>query len=88
MAKTKAGESRYNFADFLPCPQELKAVSSPVTIVSEEQYLERLEVVEAKLKSSLQNSNLDLWGVGLPLTKRIQKEYIEKFKYDNWYDWQ
>lgn len=65
---------------FHPCPKEIANVSSPVDIVSEEEYQKDIIRREKELKT-------ERYVSGLKITQKLQKEYIEKYGFDNWYDW-
>lgn len=60
----------------IPMPQELRKVSSPVRVVSEEEYAQW----EAKPKTS----EWDSYG---PITERMRSEYLKKFGATDWYTW-
>ena len=65
-----------SFEKILPMPTVLHEVSSPVEIVSQEEY----DKIDRNSKKG------DIFSY-YPITKEIQKGYIEKYGYDNWYDW-
>ena len=58
----------------VPMPKELLGISSPVQIVSPEEYE---KAVLASVKSG---------PVELPLTKELQEKYLKDYGADNWYD--
>jgi hypothetical protein len=58
-------------------PPELREVSNPVEIVSEEQWAKEQEEI-AKNPEEFHRHNL---------TKKMQKELIDKYDHDNWYSW-
>jgi hypothetical protein len=66
----------FDFDKFVPCPPELLTVSSPVHLVSEEDFQKQEEKIKAGENPFRRN-----------ITRRIQLEYIEKYGFDNWYDW-
>ncbi len=76
-------EVNYDFGKLLPCPKELSAVSSPVHIVSEEEYKEAV----VKRKAALKNNPKAHLVSGLPLTQALSNKYKKEFGADNWYDW-
>lgn len=55
---------------FLPCPEELLAVTYPVKVITVKQYAE-------------QKKGDFIHGI----TEKMQREFIRKYGYDNWYDW-
>ena len=68
-------EDRFTFEGVLPMPEGLKLTTSPTRIVSEKERKEQLEKNKtANFKS-------------YPLTEKMQKQLIDKYGYDNWYDW-
>lgn len=73
-AKVEDG-AYFTFEGVLPMPEELKFTTSPTRIVSEKKRQEQLE----KNKTSEYKS--------YPITKKMQKQLIDKYGYDNWYDW-
>jgi len=84
--KTVNEEGKENFFDFNKiekCPDELNNVVSPVRIVSEKEYKAELKRIERGELKDYEKS----FGVSLPITEKIRKEYISKFGTDNWYDW-
>lgn len=70
------------FDKFAPMPEDLVKVTSPVSVVSQKEYDEKKAELERKLASGE-----SVWSTTLPITKKMQKEYIEKYGVDNWYDW-
>ncbi len=78
----KDEEEGITFDKFLPMPEELVGTSAPSRIVSQREYDEAKELLEYKLASGEKVLN-----TSLPLTREMQKELIEKYGSDNWYDW-
>lgn len=72
----KDGDESLSADKIIPMPPELRNVSSPVKIVSEQEYAEWL----AKPKSSE-------WGSTGPITAQMQSEYLRKFGAADWYTW-
>lgn len=62
------------FNTFHPMPPELRGTVSPVMLVSEE---ERQEYLSGKRET---------FG-GMPITHRMQRDFLQRFGADNWYDW-
>jgi hypothetical protein len=62
---------------FYPMPEALIKTSSPVKIVSQEEFDRITE----------KNKNVEEGWKTYPLTKSMQKDLIEEYEYDNWYDW-
>ena len=67
--------SGFCLQSIIPMPEVLHAVSCPVKVVSEVDYKKFL--TEEK----------PFPGMGGPITKKMQKEYIKLYGFDNWYDW-
>lgn len=68
---SKVGLCRY----YTPMPVRLVNTTSPVRIVSQKDYDDQMEKNKTeKFKS-------------YPLTKYMQIDLIERYGYDNWYDW-
>ena len=61
----------------LPMPEELRSVSSPVTIRTEEE-------IEAYKK---EHSNSEWMIETLPITQEMSDRYEKKYGVNNWYDW-
>lgn len=70
------------FQKFSPMPEELSKVSSPVRIVSQEEYDE----TKSELEKKLANGEV-VWQNTTPITEEMQKDYNSKYGADNWYDW-
>jgi hypothetical protein len=70
----------FDFNKIIPMPKELRIVASPVMIVSQKEYNKAAKELEAsKDKGYILAS--------LPLTIKMQKDYLKRFGSDNWYDW-
>lgn len=70
-------ENRTLSADkIMPMPPELREVTSPVRIVSEEEY--------AAWKVKPKTNEWDRTG---PITERMRQEYLQKFGATDWYTW-
>lgn len=65
----------FSLQSIVPMPEALHTVSSPARIVSEADY-----------KKSLTEEK-PFPGMGGPITAEMQKEYLEKYGADNWYNW-
>lgn len=68
----------FSFKALLPTPPELCGVSAPARIVTAE---EREEFLKDKAMG-----NALLYGE--PITKKMSKDFIDRFGCDNWYNWQ
>lgn len=73
------GEGCIDFNSFLPMPEELRGSSSPVKILTKKEY----EKQEAKIRLTEEPP----FGHFAGITKAMQKDYLERFNSDNWYDW-
>jgi hypothetical protein len=65
---------------FIPMPEVLRAVQSPVSIVSATKYKEALAKQKKEAKEGKES-------YGLPLTLALSKKYKKLYGADNWYDW-
>lgn len=72
----------FSFNAFWPCPPELHDVNHPVSIISNAEYKKQQAEKEKE-----KNSKSVFW-TGKSITEQIQAQYIKKYGYDNWYDWQ
>jgi hypothetical protein len=71
-----------DFNTFSPMPTELIGTTSPVTAVSDAEYL------KAVLDLDKKRADGTLHGYEtLPITHKMQSDLIEKCGFDNWYDW-
>lgn len=69
----------FDLNKIIPMPKELRDVTSPVRIVSED----KLEEVREKI-----DKQPELYcSKTYPITAKMQAEYIAKYGADNWYDW-
>jgi hypothetical protein len=87
--KYENGETAiFTFGSFHPCPKELHEVSSPVRIVSQEEYDKfkaELEIKIAALKAEGKDPD---YFIGNPITEEMRQTYLAHLGADNWYDWQ
>jgi hypothetical protein len=75
-------DGNVTFNKFAPMPNELKNVSVPTKIVSKKEYNKAKKELDEKLAKGE-----DVFMTTLPLTNKKQKELINKYNVDNWYDW-
>lgn len=73
----KIGFCRY----FMARPEILQNYGSPLKVVSEKEYEQAIKEREESIKEG--NKYLP----GLPITEKLQKEFLEKYEATNWYDW-
>ena len=59
----------------LPMPKELQNTTSPTQVVSPQAFKEHEKKKDTE----------KFWS--RRITKEMQEEYIDKYKFDNWYDW-
>jgi len=67
----------FSFTALLPTPPELSWLSAPARIVT---LKERKKFLEDKAMSNVRT-------YGEPITKKMSKDFIERFGQNNWYDW-
>ena len=72
-----------DFNTFAPMPNELRSVTSPTRIISQEDYDKQEERIAKNELTDLEKN----FGVSRGITKEISAEYQDKFGVDNWYDW-
>ena len=72
-----------DFNTFAPMPNELRSVTSPTRIISQEDYDKQEERIAKNELTDLEKN----FGVSRGITKEISAEYQNKFGADNWYDW-
>ena len=70
-------EGNVDFNKALPIPMELEGTQCPTIIISSSDYQEQEEKIT-------NGENVFTRGI----TRKMSKELIEKFGFDNWYDWQ
>jgi hypothetical protein len=81
-------EKFIKFDRLFPCPCELFEVTSPVRIVSEEEFQkQKTELAERKARIAAGEEKESLFGMSLSISSSYQKELIRRFGVDNWYDW-
>jgi len=68
------------FESFLPMPEEIRHVTSPVNIITKKEYDEQ------ERKKEL-NPEPAFIGFRTGITKKMSNDYIQRFGADNWYDW-
>ena len=71
-------ENLFSCDKIIPMPKELRWISSPVKIVSKEEYEKKILERVGKKEGH---------DFGLPLTKELQEKYLNDYGADNWYDW-
>jgi len=86
LAKIK-GEREDQFIDFntfARIPKQLEGTQSPVKIISKKEYRQQ----QARIRKGEITEIEKQWGLSRGITKEMSKKYIEKFGFDNWYNWQ
>lgn len=87
----KISENEFDFNGVVPMPKELTTHSSPIRIISEEEYRNQ-ELVKRQIKEKIDNGiEVDYFErdklTSGGITKEIRKELLDKFGVDNWYNW-
>lgn len=83
MAEISNGEMFIDFNKIVSMPNELREVTSPVRIISKEEYDKQEERINNNDLTDVEKN----FGVSRGITKEISDKYIAKFGFDNWYDW-
>lgn len=83
MAEISNGENLIDFEKIAPMPNELMGVTSPVRIISKEEFDKQEERINNNDLTDVEKK----FGVSRGITKEISDEYTSRFGYDNWYDW-
>jgi hypothetical protein len=81
------GEQHHLNIDFrkvAPLPEELKVTTSPVKIISQEEY----DKQEARIAAGDLEEHEKRFGVSRGITQEMSDRFKMKYGYDNWYDWQ
>ena len=74
---TMLNNQMFSFEALLPTPRELRGLSAPASIVTEEER-------QKFLKDKAMGNALPY---GEPITKEMSKDFIKRFGCDNWYNW-
>lgn len=83
MAEISNGDLFIDFNKIAPMPNELREVTSPVRIISKEEFDKQEERIDNDDLTEVEKK----FGVSRGITKEISDEYIARFGTDNWYDW-
>ena len=75
-------ENEIDFNTFAPMPEELKTVTSPVDIVTQEER--NVEIAERQRRLA---NNEAFLGNTFSITQEMSDDYIARFGANNWYDW-
>lgn len=73
-----------DFHKAAPLPEELKGTTSPAQIISQEEY----DKQEARIAAGDLEEHEKRFGVSRGITKEMSVQFIKKYGFDNWYDWQ
>jgi hypothetical protein len=77
----KSGEDALSFDNLVPMPEELRGVSAPANIISQEEYD---DYIKRKEDGELGETEAML---GNPITPEMSERFTKEFGADNWYDW-
>lgn len=88
--KEKDGsETIFSFGSFVPCPPEIKHMTCPTKIVTEEELKKEEEDNAARIaKAKAEGKSEDYVFITHSLTEEMAKQYMQRFGALNWYDWQ
>ena len=70
----------FDIDTFFKMPEELRDISSPVKIVSDDEF----EQEKIRYEKSDKNS---IFTIGMSISQKYSDELIEKYGSNNWYDW-
>lgn len=85
-SKDKDGKiNPFDFNSIIPMPEELTHVSSPVRIVSKYEYIKELKRIEERKANPTDMDKLT--GFQHSITKKMSKDYIDRFGANDWYNW-
>jgi len=84
MQVIKNEERAIDFNKICIMPEELKNTISPTRVVSEEEYEKAILKKAEKIANGTYD---DMFDSSLPITAKMSADYIERFGYDNWFDW-
>ena len=73
-----------DFHKIAPLPVELKGTTSPVRIISQEEY----DKQETRIVADDLEDHERRFGVSRGITQEMSDSFKMKYGYDNWYDWQ
>lgn len=73
------GDKKFSFNKIVPMPEELKGSRSPTLVVTQAEY--------NKFHYGKNFQGEQHFLPGGPITKKMQKDWNERFGADNWYDW-
>ena len=74
-------DSSISFKKIIPMPEELKGSRAPALVVTEAEYKkwEKEKDLKPPAHPLIENR--------APITKKTQRDWLERFGADNWYDW-
>ena len=81
LEKIKGDKCAIDFHEIIPFPKELEGTCSPAKIVSQTEYNKIQRLKDFQAEDPFKGM------VGEAITKKMSKDFIERFGYDNWYDW-
>ena len=81
LEKIKSDKGAIDFNKIIPMPKELNGTTSPSRIITQAEYDKREYQKNFQAEEKYPNM------IGKAITKKMQKDYITRFGYDNWYDW-
>jgi hypothetical protein len=79
----KSDKRLIDFERISSIPEELKGTRCPVMIISKDEYDEQERRITDGELTDIEKD----YGIARGITKEMQREFLNRFLYDNWYDW-
>jgi len=79
---------RFDYNRLIPMPEELLGSRSPAMIISQKEYeIQEINNREIIAKAKQEGKEIPVFSLGDGITIEMSNSFIEKYGYDNWYDW-
>jgi hypothetical protein len=91
----RSDENPFDFRNLSRMPKELEGTTSPCRIISKGEYNiqeSAIKLLNDKVANGTpltkEEDNKLKWGLSRGITQKMSDELMEKYGYNNWYDWQ